>query len=111
MAVSNLECLCFILGWQGGTVHQVAAMLDVSPDAITEAGHNEMQDLMRAAQTKSILRGLPPGAENLVKEFKARVDDLNELVVEAHTKGLIVRYLAKGTAEAPYLVPSVSQRL
>lgn len=50
MKITNLEILLFIMGYQGGTVHQAAEDLDVSADKIINADYDEMQDLMRKAQ-------------------------------------------------------------
>lgn len=48
--MSNAEILCFVLGWQGGTVHQVAEALDVSVDLILEADIDTLRALCRGAQ-------------------------------------------------------------
>jgi len=48
--LSNTEILCFVLGWQGGTVHQVAQCLMVTTDTILKADANVMHDLCRTAQ-------------------------------------------------------------
>ena len=48
--LSNTEILCFVLGWQGGTVHQVAEILHVEIAAILDADHDQMHTLCRAAQ-------------------------------------------------------------
>lgn len=50
--ISNTEILMFILGWQGGTVHQVAEVLGISTGTILNADYDKMQDLMRLAQRK-----------------------------------------------------------
>jgi len=49
---TNLEILCFVLGWHGGTVHQVAEKLDVSPVRILNASKPTLQYLVRIAQQK-----------------------------------------------------------
>jgi hypothetical protein len=46
----NTEVLCFVLGWQGGTVHQIAEVLNVTTDAILSADWETMQWLCRLAQ-------------------------------------------------------------
>lgn len=48
--ISNAEILMFILGWQGGTIHDVATALGVSAYSIADADYEKMQDLMRSAQ-------------------------------------------------------------
>lgn len=48
--LTNLEILCFVLGQQGGTVHQVARDLSVTANEILEADYEKMQELCRAAQ-------------------------------------------------------------
>ena len=42
--------LCFIMGWQGGTVHQVSAALQVSLNDILEADDEKAGQLCRKAQ-------------------------------------------------------------
>ncbi|HEX4283687.1 MAG TPA: hypothetical protein VHZ28_01255, partial [Terracidiphilus sp.] len=51
--LSNTEILCFIVGWQGGTLHQLAEKLGVSTNEILHADYDQMQDLMRLAQKQS----------------------------------------------------------
>lgn len=48
--MNNLSVLCFVLGNQGGTLHQVARDLDVDRELILEANDAQMQDLCRKAQ-------------------------------------------------------------
>lgn len=48
--LSNCEILCFVLGYQGGTVYQLAAELDEPANALLNAGYEEMQRLCRKAQ-------------------------------------------------------------
>jgi len=50
--MSNTEILCFILGWQGGTIHQVAQEMNVLPTEILSATPDEMRALCRIAQRK-----------------------------------------------------------
>jgi hypothetical protein len=50
--LSSTEILCFILGWQGGTIHQVAQQLDVTNDLILNADYEVMQWLCRLAQLR-----------------------------------------------------------
>jgi hypothetical protein len=47
--LTNLEKACYILGWQGGTVHQVARKLGVTIDLILNA--NDIQGLINAVAT------------------------------------------------------------
>jgi hypothetical protein len=51
--LSNTEILCFIVGWQGGALHQLAEKLGVSTNEILNADYDQMQDLMRLAQKQS----------------------------------------------------------
>lgn len=44
------HALCFMLGWQGGTVHQVAATLKVTTSEILQADELQTGDLCRKAQ-------------------------------------------------------------
>lgn len=48
--LTNLEILCFVRGWQGGTVHQMAAELQMLPSEIIDATYDDMQLFMRKAQ-------------------------------------------------------------
>jgi hypothetical protein len=50
--VTNTETLCFVLGWQGGTVHQVAERLYVPVDDILTATPVRMRELCRLAQQR-----------------------------------------------------------
>lgn len=50
--LTNTETLFFILGWQGGTIHQLSKTLGVEADEILYAGYEEMQELCRLAQQK-----------------------------------------------------------
>ncbi len=50
--VPNSVVLMFVRGWQGGTIHQIAAELSTTPEAITNASMDEMGVLMREAQRK-----------------------------------------------------------
>ena len=43
MKITNLEILLFIMGYQGGTVHQAAEDLDVSADKIINADYDELR--------------------------------------------------------------------
>lgn len=48
----NTHVLCFVLGWQGGTIHQVAKLLGVTTSDICNADYDRMGDLCRMAQEK-----------------------------------------------------------
>ena len=48
--LTNVEVLCFVLGWQGGTVHQVADELGVKVDEVLRADHKQMHHWCRMAQ-------------------------------------------------------------
>lgn len=50
--VPNTLALCFALGWQGGTVHQVAKELETTVDVILVADDERMAELLRKAQAK-----------------------------------------------------------
>lgn len=50
MSLTNTHILCFVLGWQGGTVHQVAQELGVTTSDIIDAGDARMGELCRVAQ-------------------------------------------------------------
>lgn len=51
-SMSNTEVLCFVLGWQGGTIHQVAQQLGVTTQLILDADYDMMQWLCRLAQVR-----------------------------------------------------------
>lgn len=48
--LSNTEILLFVIGWQGGTVHQLARELMVTGDTILNADREAMEHLCRVAQ-------------------------------------------------------------
>lgn len=48
--ISNTAVLLFVMGYQGGTVHQVAGELGVEVDYIINANATEMGELCRKAQ-------------------------------------------------------------
>lgn len=50
--VPNTFALCFALGWQGGTVHQVAETLETTVQDILTADEDRMGVLLRLAQQK-----------------------------------------------------------
>ena len=43
--LTNTQVLCFCLGWQGGTIHQVADKLQVTLDDILDADADKMIEL------------------------------------------------------------------
>jgi hypothetical protein len=59
-AFTNMESLCFILGWQGGTLRQVADALSTTESDILNADNSRMHDLAREAQ--SVARATVPEA-------------------------------------------------
>lgn len=48
--VSNLTILMFLMGYQGGTIHQCAEYLQTTTDDILNATKERMEHLMRVAQ-------------------------------------------------------------
>ena len=62
--VTNTEILMFILGWQGGTIHQLTRVLNKHSDPeiknmdILNANYEDMQTLMRRAQKIRNLYGI-----------------------------------------------------
>lgn len=54
--LSNTEVLLFILGYQGGTIHQLAKELGVKDTTILNADYEIMQGLCRLAQTTKAMR-------------------------------------------------------
>lgn len=50
-SLSNTAVLCFVLGWQGGTIHLVAQALDVTTTDIFNADAQRMGELCRIAQS------------------------------------------------------------
>lgn len=48
--LTNTEVLCYVLGWQGGTVHQVQQALAVRLEGILESNAEAMGELCRRAQ-------------------------------------------------------------
>lgn len=48
--MSNTAILCFVLGWQGGTIHQVAREIGSTTGEILDADYEAMGDLCRKAQ-------------------------------------------------------------
>ncbi len=70
--LSNTAVLCFVLGWQGGTVHQVAKEIKVSTQAILDAGEVEMGELCRKAQRVRWERGGTPELDHLLIKHLSR---------------------------------------
>ena len=56
MSVTNLVALQFAMGYQGGTIHQMAKALGVNTDDILDADDERMGDLLRLAQKHHVLR-------------------------------------------------------
>lgn len=56
MPVTNLVALQFAMGYQGGTIHQMADRLRVSTDDILNADDEKMGDLLRKAQGLHVAR-------------------------------------------------------
>ena len=48
--LTNTEVLCFVVGWQGGTLTELSLALCVPAEKIQNATREEMQDLCRRAQ-------------------------------------------------------------
>lgn len=48
--LTNTEILMFVIGWQGGTVHQVASAIGISVQDILDADGDRMRDYVRRAQ-------------------------------------------------------------
>lgn len=78
MALSNTRILIYVLGWQGGTLTQVAQELGVAGTVILEADEDGMDVLCRMAQRRENYRGahamelftaLKPCVEALQRDF------------------------------------------
>lgn len=52
--LTNTQILCYVLGWQGGTIHQVAEKIKVSTDEILKANGEQLHALCRKAVAESI---------------------------------------------------------
>ncbi len=48
--LTNTEVLCFVIGWQGGTLAELALALCVPGEMIQTADREKMQELCRRAQ-------------------------------------------------------------
>lgn len=48
--LTNTEILCYVLGWQGGSIHQVARAMNVETDEVLAADATRMRELCRMAQ-------------------------------------------------------------
>lgn len=57
--IQNMMILMFIMGFQGGTVHQCAEYLGTTTDDILSATPGRMEDLMRQAQIVRNKRNSP----------------------------------------------------
>ena len=60
--MNHTQVLCFVLGWQGGTLHQVSDTLGVPQLEILAADEHKMGELCRLAQRKNIWKHM---AENV----------------------------------------------
>lgn len=91
MAVTNLVALQFAMGYQGGTIHQMAEALRVSTDDILNADDDRMGELLRKAQEKHVLR-------KQVKSVMRSLDVAKSYLSKAVADGLLedcVRPLSK----------------
>jgi len=50
IALTNTEILMYVLGWQGGTIHQLSKELGVKDDVILDANADKMRELIALAQ-------------------------------------------------------------
>lgn len=50
--LTNTEVLCFVLGWQGDTLADLAKTLEVPAETILNADRTAMQNLCRRAQLR-----------------------------------------------------------
>lgn len=48
--LTNLEVLCFVLGWYGGTVQMVADAVGATPGRVLMADRNDLIAMCRTAQ-------------------------------------------------------------
>jgi Fic family protein len=71
-----MQILAFILGWQGGTVHQVADELKVSVQDVLNADDDKMQNLCRMAQYARLHKN----QSNAEKRNKAAILELSSLI-------------------------------
>lgn len=55
--LTNTEILCYVLGWQGGTVYEVAKVIGTSPDSILNADDERLRFLCRLAQKARAILG------------------------------------------------------
>jgi hypothetical protein len=53
-SLTNTQTLLFVLGYQGGTIHQLAYKLGVGIDDILDADNDRMGELCRIAQQKRV---------------------------------------------------------
>ena len=71
--------LCFILGWQGGTIHQVSQVLGVTNNLILNADYHTQEWLFRLAQLRRqdaknqeclTIKNLPAEAKGKLDHFE-----------------------------------------
>lgn len=55
--LTNTEVLMYVLGWQGGTLHQLAETLGIKDDVILDANADKMRELIALAQMIRNQRG------------------------------------------------------
>ena len=82
--ISNTEILMFIMGFQGGTVHQLAQVLQETPSSIINADYEYMQHLMRVAQLYAIKRWKRGAEEGIEMDEKELKDWVFKWAVEAN---------------------------
>ena len=82
MSVTNLVALQFAMGYQGGTIYQMAEALRVSTGDILNADDERMGELLRKAQEKHVLR-------KQVKSVMYALDVAKSYLSKAIAEGLL----------------------
>ena len=82
MTVTNLVALQFAMGYQGGTIHQMAKKLRVDTSDILNANDERMDDLLRRAQ------GLHVGKDYIKNLLKA-LEKAHAYLSKAQADGLL----------------------
>ena len=81
MSVTNLVALQFAMGYQGGTVHQMAKALRVNTSDILNADDERMSDLLRLAQKHHVLKEALKDKTVIKREaYQYIINELNELI-------------------------------
>ena len=81
MSVTNLVALQFAMGYQGGTVHQMAKALRVDTSDILNADDERMSDLLRLAQKHHVLKEALKDKTVIKREaYQYIINELNELI-------------------------------